>query len=72
MRFAGGAAEASSGAGRDAPTVCSGMSPSGSVLVRGGGRSTVAADYNANNLGKRVAVARPKQTMGDATPEDGN
>ena len=50
--------------------ICNGMGPSDSVLTRGGGGSTVAVDYNASNLSRRVAIARSKRTMGDATPED--
>ena len=48
------------------------MGPSGSVLTRGGGGPTVAVDCNARNLLRRVAIARPKQTIGDATPENEN
>ena len=51
---------------------CIGMGPSGSLLVRGGGESIVVVDYNASNLARRMAIARPKRTMGDAIPQDGN
>ena len=36
------------------------------------GVSKVAVDYNANNFGRRVTIARLKRTLGGATPEDGN
>ena len=48
------------------------MGPSGLILVRGGGGSAVAVDYNASNLARRVAIAGPKRTIGDATPKDGS
>ena len=36
------------------------------------GFSVVVVDYNASNLARRVAIARPTRTVGEATPEDGN
>ena len=35
------------------------------------GGSTVPLDYNASNPARRVIIAIPKLTLGDATPEDG-
>ena len=51
---------------------CSGIVPPGRYWSDAEGVSVVAVDYNASNLARRVAVARPKRTMDDATPEDGN
>ena len=51
---------------------CSGMVPPGRYWSDAEGVSVVAVDYNASNLARRVATARPKRTMDDATPEDGN
>ena len=48
------------------------MVPPGRYWSDAEGVSVVAVDYNASNLAKRVAIARPKRTMDDATPEDGN
>ena len=51
---------------------CSGIVPPGRYWSDAEGVSVVAVDYNARNLARRVAIARPKRTMDDATPEDGN
>ena len=51
---------------------CSGMVPPGRYWSDAEGVSVVAVDYNASNLARRVAIARPKRTMDDATSEDGN